>query len=196
MNECPLRESAAAYVLSDLSSGQRIVFEAHMAGGCAVCEQEMRAAGEIAAGFGSIASADPPSSLREKLLARIASAPRVPGLLFQHQGLIISRSSELDWQPLGPGVDFKVMHTDTDRRYNTMLVRMVPGAHYTAHRHVDVEEVFMISGDMNVAGVIMHAGDYCRGGADTLHGETSSEGGCVMLVMASPDNEPFEGAAA
>ncbi len=189
MNECPLRESAAAYVLSDLSSGQRSTFEAHIAEGCGVCEQEMRAAGEIAVGFGSIAAVDPPPSLREKLMARVSTAPRVPGLLFQHQGLIISRSAELDWQPLGPGVDFKVIHTDTDRRYSTMLVRMGPGARYTAHRHVDVEEVFMISGDMNVAGVIMRAGDYCRGEADTLHGETSSEGGCVMLVMASPDNE-------
>jgi anti-sigma factor RsiW len=148
MNECPLRESAAAYVLSDLSSGQRSMFEAHITEGCAVCEQEMRAAGEIAATFGNIAAVDPPPSLRERLLAKVAIATRVPGLLFQHQGLIISRSAELDWQPLGPGVDFKAIHTDTDRRYNTMLVRMAPGARYTAHRHVDVEEVFMISGDM------------------------------------------------
>jgi quercetin dioxygenase-like cupin family protein len=189
MNECPLRESAAAYVLSDLGSSQRTRFESHLAGGCPMCEREMRAAKEIAAGFGNIAAADPPPSLREKLMARVATTPRVPGLLFQHAGLIIARSSELEWQPLGPGVDFKVIHTDTDRRYNTMLVRLTPGARYTAHRHVDVEEVFMISGDMNVAGVIMRAGDYCRGEAGTLHGETSSEAGCVMLVMASPDNE-------
>jgi quercetin dioxygenase-like cupin family protein len=186
---CPLRESAAAYVLSDLSSGQRAVFESHLAEGCAACEAEMRSAGEIAAGFGGMASVEPPADLRDRLMAKVASAPRVPGLLFQHQGLIISRSAELDWQPLAPGVDYKTIHTDTDRRYSTMLVRMAPGARYTAHRHVDVEEVFMLSGDMNVAGVIMRTGDYCRGEAGTLHGETSSEAGCVMLVMASPDNE-------
>jgi len=189
MTECPLREAAAAYVLSDLSSGQRAVLEAHLAAGCAACEQEMRAAGEIAAGFGSIAAADPPPSLRDRLMAKVATAPRAPGLLFQNQGLIIARPAELDWHPLGPGVDFKVIHTDTDRRYNTMLVRMAPGATYTAHRHVDVEELFMISGDMNVAGVIMRAGDYCRGETGTFHGVTSSEAGCVMIVMSSSDNE-------
>lgn len=187
--QCPLRESVAAYVLSNLSSDQHAVFSSHVAEGCRECEQEMRACGEIAAGFGTIAAVEPPPSLRETLLTWVATAPRAPGVLFQRHGVVILRSAELEWQPFAPGVDYKTIHSNTDRRYNTMLVRMSPGARYTAHRHVDVEEVFMISGDMNVAGVIMRAGDYCRGEADSLHGETSSEAGCVMLVMASPDNE-------
>jgi anti-sigma factor ChrR (cupin superfamily) len=189
MRVCPLQETAAAYVLSDLSHGQRTLFEAHLAAGCSVCEEEMRTAGEIAAGFGRAVAANPPAELRAKLLAQVKAAPRTPGLVFSQHGLMIARSVELDWQPLAPGVDVKTIFTDTDRRLNTMLVRMAPGAVYTAHHHVDVEELFMLSGDMTVAGVVLRAGDYCRGEAGTTHGITSSEAGCVMLVIASPDNQ-------
>jgi anti-sigma factor ChrR (cupin superfamily) len=184
-----MREDAAAYVLSGLSPEQGTAFERHLAECCPVCEAEMRAAGEIAAGLGTLAATEPPPSLRARLLSKLATSPRTPGVLFQQSGLIIARSAELEWQPLGPGVDVKTIHTDTDRRYNTVLVRMAPGARYTAHRHVDVEELFLLSGDMHVAGVVMRAGDYCRADAETVHGVTFSEDGCLMIVMASPDNE-------
>ncbi len=96
---------------------------------------------------------------------------------------------ELEWQPIGPGIDVKVLHADTERRYNTMLCRFAPGARYSAHRHSQIEHLFILSGDLRVAGVIMRPGDYCRAEPETLHGETYSETGCIALVMASPDDE-------
>lgn len=105
------------------------------------------------------------------------------------QGLLIARSIELDWQPLGQGIDIKLLHTDTDRRYNTVLARFSPGARYSAHRHSQVEHLFMLSGDLHVGDVAMRPGDYCRADPESIHGETFSEFGCVALVQALPDDE-------
>lgn len=172
MNTCPLREAAAAFVLSDLGTGPRATLETHLTDGCAACEQEILVAGELAAPFGRLTGVAPPESLRATLLARLTTAP-APELLFQDQGPILARSAELDWQPMSPGVHFKTLHTHADRRHNTTLVRMAPGARYAAQRHVDGEEFFLLSGD------------YGRSG----EGETFSDSGCLILVMASPHNE-------
>ncbi|MEP6963519.1 MAG: cupin domain-containing protein [Acidobacteriota bacterium] len=185
---CSMRELAAMSVLCGTTVEQRQELEAHLASGCQECAEEIRAAGEIAADLSTAVEADPPAAIRTNLLDLVQRAPQSAGVLFRDRGLIIARSAELEWQPLGVGVDIKIIHTDTDRRYNTMLMRMAPGARYGAHAHVDVEELFVLSGDLHVAGVVMGPGDYCRADADTTHGETFSEGGCLMLVMASPDN--------
>jgi quercetin dioxygenase-like cupin family protein len=184
-----MRELAAASVLAGLTPEEQADLDRHLAGGCAVCAEEIRIVGELAVGVGIAAPADPPPSLREKLLGRLGRAPRFPGILMEDHGLLIARSIELDWQPFSPGIDFKVLHTDTDRCYNTMLVRFAPGARYSPHRHTQVEHLFLLSGDLHVASVIMRPGDYCRAEPETLHGETFSETGCTALVMASPDDE-------
>jgi len=66
---------------------------------------------------------------------------------------------------------------------------MDAGAHYPSHRHKEIEELFVLSGDLHVEGEIMQAGDYCRADARTLHGETFTDSGCTFLLRASPDNE-------
>ena len=75
------------------------------------------------------------------------------------------------------------------RKYLTCLVRMEPGAHYPSHRHADAEELFLLSGDLHVGPEVMHAGDYCRADAETIHSETSSETGCQFLLLASQNNQ-------
>jgi len=188
-NECPMRELAAASVLAGLTPEEQLELDRHLDSGCSICAEEIRIVGELAAGMGIAAATEPPPSLREKLLGKLGDAPRFPGVLMEDHGLLIARSIELDWQPLSPGIDYKTLHADADKHYNTMLVRFGPGAHYSAHRHSQVEHLFLLSGDLHVAGVVMRPGDYCRAEAETLHGETFSEAGCVALVMASPDDE-------
>ena len=70
-----------------------------------------------------------------------------------------------------------------------MLVRMGAGARYPSHRHKDVEELFMLSGDFHVADTTMGPGDYCRGETGSMHGETYTESGAMFLLMTSQANE-------
>jgi anti-sigma factor ChrR (cupin superfamily) len=185
---CSLRETAAASVLAALPASDQSVLDAHLAQGCAACESEIRAAGELAAELALAAEAAPPVGLRARLLATVATKPRVPGVLLEEQGILIKRPDELAWKSFIPGVDRKLLHTDADRRYRSYLLRFEPGAKLFKHRHPEVEEILVISGDVHISGLHMRAGDYCRAGADSIHEESWSDAGCVLFVVSSMDN--------
>jgi anti-sigma factor ChrR (cupin superfamily) len=68
-----------------------------------------------------------------------------------------------------------------------MILRMEAGSRYRSHRHTQVEELFLFSGDLHIEDQVMHAGDYCRADLGSVHDLSYSEGGCVFLLMASPD---------
>src|SRR3954452_15293405 len=81
--------------------------------------------------------------------------------------------------------------TEMVRRYDTLLVRMEPGNRYTSHRHSDIEELLVLSGQLHVKGRPMHTGDYCRAESGTFHGETYTNSGCLFLLLASQGNNLF-----
>jgi anti-sigma factor ChrR (cupin superfamily) len=188
-NECRMRELAGWSVLGGLTAAEQMEVDAHLAAGCEVCRAEARQAGDLAAELASGVEATPPASLRSRVLSAVAGASQLPGVVFQSGGVRVARSAELPWLSLSPGVDYKVLHRDKVRRYNTMLFRLEPGAHFPAHRHADVEELMVLSGDLRVAGVVMGSGDYCRADVDSVHGRSYSEFGCTVLLMASSRNE-------
>ena len=134
-------------------------------------------------------NAEPPAGLRQRVLGRARRTPRFPGVILQEPGLLIARSAEVEWQQVAEGVQFKPLYLDSDRHYQTGLVRMAAGASYPSHRHKDVEELFVLSGDLHVAGEVMGPGDYCRADADTVHGMTRSDTGCLFLLLASQMNQ-------
>lgn len=183
-----LCELAALYALDALEGSELAGYEAHLRT-CTACEREVRSLREVSCALGAATPAEPPARLRSKLLSRVATAPPSPGILLESSGLLISRSAELAWMPLASGIDYKPLFIDEQRKYSTMLVRMEAGAHYPSHHHRDVEELFMLSGDLHVAGEIMRSGDYCRAALDTIHGETYSETGCLFLLLASQENQ-------
>jgi anti-sigma factor ChrR (cupin superfamily) len=66
---------------------------------------------------------------------------------------------------------------------------MDAGAHYSSHRHSEIEELFVLSRDLHVEGQIMRSGDYCRADSATIHGKTFTDSGCLFLLSASQQNE-------
>ena len=104
------------------------------------------------------------------------------------EGILIARSAEVAWRPMGEGIAFKLLHRDKARRYSTSLIRMDAGTRLPRHKHGGVEELYILSGDLSIAGEVARAGDYCRAETGTVHDETFSESGCLFLLMASQDN--------
>ncbi|HEY2013872.1 MAG TPA: cupin domain-containing protein [Bryobacteraceae bacterium] len=182
-----LHELAAAYALGALDAGERELFENHLRDGCPLCDGELRALSEITSGLASSLATDPPPRLRQRLMAEVTREPRIPSAL--PDGVTIARSAKVPWRPMAKGVSFKVLHTDRARRYSTSLVRMDAGSRLPRHRHKDVEELYILSGDLSVSGETVYAGDYCRAAADSVHDESFSETGCLFLLMASQQNE-------
>jgi len=66
---------------------------------------------------------------------------------------------------------------------------MEPRTIYPSHRHNDIEEVFVLEGDLMIEGVHMMPGDFCRSEPGSIHGATSTESGALLLVFASQQDE-------
>lgn len=184
-----LHDLAPLYALDVLGTEDKERFERHLDSGCTQCEAEVRSFGDVAVHLANSVAAEPPANLRNRLLEKARSSARTPGVLFESNGLLIARSSEIAWRSMAPGIRVKRLYFDDARKYDTSLVHMEAGARYPGHRHKEVEELFVLSGDLHVEGQLMQAGDYCRADASTLHNETFSDSGCTFLLMASPDNE-------
>jgi len=99
---------------------------------------------------------------------------------------MIARPAEMEWNACElPGLFLKVLFNDVARGISTSVVRMTPGTHYPSHQHADVEELYLLEGDLRVGEIVMRAGDYCRGEAGSIHEEIVTQSGCLFFVTSS-----------
>ena len=105
------------------------------------------------------------------------------------EGLTFVKASEGTWRGIAPGVMVKLLSFDPMSRRTTTLLRFAPGTRYAPHRHTAVEELYVLEGGCSIAGREMAVGDYHRAEAGTEHHDTSTDDGCLLLVISSPQNE-------
>lgn len=129
----------------------------------------------------------PRASMRERLMARVEGHTDVR--LDPLKGLTFVKASEGTWREMVPGVSAKVLFYDPVSRRATALLRMAPNTSYAPHRHAEAEELYVLEGGCFCGGRELKAGDYHRAEADTVHHDTSSDDGCLILVISSPQNE-------
>ena len=187
-----LRELASLYALDALAQEEKAVYEAHLGAGCAVCVAEVESFHNVTGAFGSsVAPVSPQAALRERLIEAVARTPQPPprsspGVLYEKGGVLIARPVEMIWTAGAlPGVFLKVLFNDTTRGYATAIVRMTAGTHYPSHKHVGVEELYLLEGDLRVDDQPMRAGDYCRGEVGSVHEKITTENGCLFVVTSS-----------
>ena len=104
-------------------------------------------------------------------------------------GLTFVKASEGTWRVIAHGVTAKFLAFDPVSRRTTTLLRFLPGASYAPYRHAAVEELYVLEGGCSIAGREMAVGDYHRAEAGTVHHDTSTDDGCLLLVISSPQNE-------
>jgi anti-sigma factor ChrR (cupin superfamily) len=96
--------------------------------------------------------------------------------------------SAMPWQATRfPGVEWKVLYTDPSGR-QTALVRMAPGARLPRHRHVGLEQSFVLEGVLMDEDGACAAGDYVWRRPGSEH-EAWAETGCVVLAIFDAPNE-------
>jgi hypothetical protein len=102
------------------------------------------------------------------------------------------RSTELQWGPHPcrcPKVQVAFLHADPVTRECVGILRAEPGLEYPAHHHAGVEEIYMLSGDLALAGITYYAGDYIRSAAGSTHPLAHSIEGCLFFFRSSMDDE-------
>jgi len=178
----------------------------HLRGGCDACASELL---ELESTTGMLAYSVPPVTPPASLRARILEAARADALASGPApvtptqqvwkswaqtppptgSLQVTRANEGDWQATTEGVDVKRLSYDAERRIATMLIRMAPGAAYPPHRHSLAEECYVIAGDLHIGDLVLHAGDFQRAEAASVHVTQFTESGCLLFITSSLEDE-------
>ncbi len=188
-HDCEWSAWCALYALSSTVNEERHAFEEHLSH-CASCRAQVESIGQTLAELGKNSPVFDLARSAERLRAAVAPES---GTLLSREGLLLARPSLMPWRPGPvPGIKVKVLAHDKARGYSTSLVQMDAGVKYPKHHHADVEEVWFLSGDCDMEGIRMFAGDYCRSEPNSIHSQASTQSGCVFLLHSSVQDRLLE----
>lgn len=158
-SRCAQGDLVCAYALQALPADEVAAAEAHIAS-CPECRRELETLRPVVDRFVAWPSdvLRPTAPLQVRLADRIAKEagndPVLPPA---------SRWSDPEWEKVAPGIECKLLASDTESDRVSMLVRLAPGASYPAHTHADVEELHLLDGELWIDGRKLLPGDYNYG---------------------------------
>jgi anti-sigma factor ChrR (cupin superfamily) len=178
---CGQSEVTAAYAAQALPASDVAAAEVHIAA-CPHCQRELEALRAVVDLFVSWPTdvLRPPTPLQARLAERIAGETGrepVPPPAPQWR--------EPDWEQVAPGIECKLLATDSERHRVSMLVRLAPGARYLAHTHTGVEELHLLDGELWIDERKLLPGDYNYGAPGADDELVWSETGCTCVLVTS-----------
>ena len=155
--------------------------EAHIAS-CSDCQREVESLRPVLNRFVSWPTdvLRPTTSLQTRLALRIAEVTGDQLVL-----PLEPQWSEPEWEQVAPGIECKLLATDTERHRVSMLVRLAPGARYPAHTHAGVEELHLLDGELWIDERKLFPGDYKYGATGAGDERVWSETGCTCVLVTS-----------
>jgi anti-sigma factor ChrR (cupin superfamily) len=122
----------------------------------------------------------PTTALQARLALRLAKETGTPLVLPSPP-----RWTEPEWEQVAPGIECKLLATDTERHRVSMLVRLAPGASYPGHTHAGVEELHLLDGELWIDKRKLFPGDYYDATPGTGDERVWSETGCTCVLVTS-----------
>jgi anti-sigma factor ChrR (cupin superfamily) len=180
-NRCQHTDITYAYALEIVPTNEVAAAEAHIAS-CPDCQRELESLRPVIDRFVSWPTdvLRPNASLQTRLAFRIAEEtgqrPALPSA---------SQWSEPEWEQVAPGIECKLLATDTERHRVSMLVRLAPGASYPPHTHAGVEELHLLDGELWIDERKLFPGDYNYGAPGAGDERVWSETGCTCVLVTS-----------
>jgi len=180
-SRCERAELACACALQVLAASEVAAAEAHIAS-CPDCRRELESLRLAVDSFVAWPTdvLRPTTSLQARLARRIAEdtgkAPVQPPA---------PRWSEPEWDEVAPGIECKLLATDTERHRVSMLVRLAPGASYPPHTHAGVEELHLLDGELWIDERQLFPGDYNYGPPGASDERVWTETGCTRVLITS-----------
>lgn len=92
------------------------------------------------------------------------------------------------WEDVSSGISCKVLATDAGNSRVSMLVRMNPETGYPPHCHADVEECYLLHGELMVNEKMIYPGDYYRAEAGSIDHRVWTQTGCSCVLLTSTRN--------
>ncbi len=96
--------------------------------------------------------------------------------------------SKIEWEPTRfPGVEVKMLYRDPSGGHTT-LTRLAQGARLPRHRHVGVEQSYVLEGTLVDEDGACTAGNFVHRRAGSVHSAWSPDG-CIVLGIFEAPNE-------
>ena len=180
-NHCEMAELVNAYTLQVLPASEAPAIQVHIVS-CPDCRRELESLRPVVDRFVSWPTdvLRPTPTLQTRLALRIAEETGTPPVLPS-----VRRWSEPEWEQVAPGIECKLLATDTARHRVSMLVRLAPGASYPGHTHAGVEELHLLDGELWIDERKLFPGDYNYGAPGAGDERVWSETGCTCVLITS-----------
>ena len=161
---------------------ERSAFEAHLAGGCSSCAQELAGHEQALLELSrALPAGDLDPALRRQTLD-LAEAPALP-----------IDFSAYTWDEVVPGVRVHVVKHDRERGVRACLVWADPGAVHPRHRHLGDEVILVLQGGIKDEHGSYGPGEICRSRPGSEHSEQALPGEvCICYVLYHGDLVPVE----
>jgi anti-sigma factor ChrR (cupin superfamily) len=178
---CESAELSCAYAAQALAPGEGAAAEAHISS-CPDCQRELKSLRPVIDRFISWPTdvLRPATALQARLARRIAEETGTQPMLPPAR-----QWSEPEWEQVAPGIECKLLATDTERHRVSMLVRLAPSASYPPHTHAGVEELHLLDGELWIDERKLLPGDYNYGAPGTGDERVWSETGCTCVLVTS-----------
>src|SRR5437588_11616664 len=96
----------------------------------------------------------------------------------------IIRVNEIEWSPMAPNVNAKVLWSDPESKRRAQLTRFEPGATLPMHRHAGDEFLYVIEGAISDESGITSAGSVGYRPNGCVHTVTSKAGATVFAIIS------------
>ncbi|OYT73538.1 MAG: hypothetical protein CFK52_01050 [Chloracidobacterium sp. CP2_5A] len=185
-------EDLLGYALGLLGEEERRRLEMVMAQDARLRVELLEETRSLIARVLSATATPPPAHLRERLMSAVQSgamSPSRPAPAGDAAEAIyysaISRADSARWFPLQDGWLARALYQNEVDDTVLALVRAMPGMAMPPHRHLKMEEILVLEGDLVIGDETLGPGDYIRSEAGTLHAHSYTATGCLILVRRS-----------
>ncbi len=130
----------------------------------------------------ALAPVEAPSTLRARVLARVAQA----GAVADFRTL---RDAD-GWRVLAPGLEYKLLAFDEQADNKSFLLRAAAGSEFPAHAHAGDEECIVLEGEFTMGELTLHAGDFHFAPRGSHHPNAHTSSGALVYLSASARDYP------
>lgn len=95
---------------------------------------------------------------------------------------------DLPWKPSGnPGIDMKVLLKDEKTGLMTCLFRWAPGSSLPMHRHVQIEQSWVLEGELEDDEGVCTKGNFVWRPAGSTHVARAPKGALILAMFLEPN---------
>ncbi|MGH8428265.1 MAG: cupin domain-containing protein [Gammaproteobacteria bacterium] len=103
-----------------------------------------------------------------------------------HSGLLCVRCDDLPWKPSAFATGLFIKDVAVTDGLEMQIVRFEPGTHLPLHEHECPEFIYVLEGELMVAGQRLSPGWASVASSGSVHSDVHSETGCVFVLVDRP----------